>query len=107
MKPCGVVPPELAHRLVGDPVDVITGACTDDVRDAIVASESPMEWRRFHSSARTDEERGLGPGWRHSFDHRLLFGVDGLRYEAPSGTSIKFPFLEAGGRAANRGYVLT
>ncbi|WP_394845902.1 DUF6531 domain-containing protein [Pendulispora brunnea] len=97
--------PELAHRLVGDPVDVVTGACFDSIRDAIVDSPTPMEWRRYHDSRRT-EDRGLGPGWRHSFDHRLVFDLDGIRYEAPSGTEVKFPFFGETNQLAERGYTL-
>jgi RHS repeat-associated protein len=103
---CGSILPDVAPRTVGDPVDVITGAVTDSVRDLVIAGPFRLEWRRSYSTARL-RDRGLGLGWTHTFDHQLRFDLDGLLYVAPGGGSTKFPFLDSETRrGARRGYVL-
>jgi hypothetical protein len=67
--------------LVGDPIDVVTGANVDGARDFVLADPTTVRFVRNHSSAWCKEDRGLGPGFRHSYDHRLVVDLDGLRYE--------------------------
>src|SRR5687768_18006919 len=78
--------------LVGDPVDVITGAQFDVALDVEIAWPFPFEWRRFYNTSRVDEYLPLGWGHTHSYDHRLQFDVDGLLYIDPSGGRHGFPF---------------
>jgi RHS repeat-associated protein len=94
-------------RLVGDPVDVVTGAVVDQVRDFAVDGREPLRWGRFYSSRQAGVDRSVGRGWTHSWDHQLRIDLDGVAYVAPIGTTIKFPFLDGENRrAAKRGYVL-
>lgn len=100
--------PALAERLVGDPIDAVTGAFFDDVQDFIVAGAFPIAWRRTYSTERIGEERGLGRGYTHSFDHRLKLDLDGIRYTPPLGSTVGFPAFHGGEtRLARLGYVLT
>jgi RHS repeat-associated protein len=103
------LPPNLAARFVGDPIDAVTGAFFDDVQDFIVASdELPIAWRRTYSTERIAEDRGLGRGHSHAFDHRLKLDLDGIRYTSPLGETVHFPSFHAGiNRVARSGHVLT
>ncbi len=64
-----ILPPEYQH-LVGDPVDVATGA----VVTWQVDDESPrfgLRFERRYDSHRSDRESALGWGWSHNFDQAL------------------------------------
>lgn len=81
---------DLRLRLVGDPIDVVTGAVVERTRDALIPARVPLEWYRYYSSASTR----LGPlGWahRHHYECELRHDVDGLTYVAPDGSEISFP----------------
>jgi len=75
-------------RLVGDPVDVITGEMTDLHPDFRKQSPIPFDWLRYYSSARSNICGTVGRGFTHSFEHRLIKDLDGLRYEAPDGSVV-------------------
>jgi RHS repeat-associated protein len=95
-------------RWVGDPVDVVTGAQTDRALDFRLRGAFDVLFYRHYDSRRCAEDGGLGPGFRHGFDHRLHFDVDGIRYEAPDGTEASFGFVtQAGWRQAAIGFYLT
>ena len=79
---------ELPGRYVGDPIDVVTGAFVDDVRDFRVEGEFPIVFRRTYSSERVAEDIGLGRGHSHSFEHRLRLDLDGLRYTSSLGVIV-------------------
>jgi YD repeat-containing protein len=98
----------VAARTVGDPIDAITGAFFDSVQDFCIASDVPILWWRAYSSERVAEDRGLGRGHSHYFDHRLKFDLDGIRYTSPQGVTVDFPAFDAGvTRVARAGYVLS
>jgi len=64
-----ILPPEYQH-LVGDPVDVATGA----VVTWQVDDESPrfgLRFERRYDSHRSDRESVLGWGWAHNYDQTL------------------------------------
>jgi RHS repeat-associated protein len=95
-------------RWVGDPVDVVTGAMTDETVDFRLVGPFDIVFRRSYSSARHREDRGLGPGHRHGFDEELVFDLDGIRYDDFRGESETFPFLFRDGESASsRGTTLT
>ncbi|MFM2415393.1 MAG: hypothetical protein RL385_116, partial [Pseudomonadota bacterium] len=95
-------------RLVGDPVDVVTGANVDRALDFRLDSTPAIQFFRYATSARNKEDAGLGYGHRHVFDVRLLFDVDGMRLELPDGQVATFPFLlEEGAEAAAAGVRIT
>ncbi|WP_394831116.1 DUF6531 domain-containing protein [Pendulispora rubella] len=99
---------EDAARFVGDPVDVITGAITDSTFDFRLEAPFPFEFVRHYSSANHAENRGLGWGHRHDFDHELRFTYNNtVGYVAADGRRISFPMLGADGtRVARYGYQL-
>ena len=106
MKTCPLTP-EVAARSVGDPIDAITGVFFDSVQDFSVAGALPILWRRTYSTARIAEDRGLGRGHSHFFDHRLKVDLDGIRYTSPQDVIVDFPAFHAGvSRVARTGYVL-
>jgi RHS repeat-associated protein len=94
-------------RLVGDPIDVITGASSDRALDFELRGPPPLRFFRHYDSRRAGEDRGMGPGHRHTLDERLLVDVDGLRHEAPDGQVREFPFLEVGQRLLVAGCLLS
>jgi RHS repeat-associated protein len=94
-------------RLVGDPVDVVTGVQTDASFDFRLPGTIPVAWNRFYSSARHLERLPLGLGHTHQYDHRLTLDLDGASYRGPSGEVVGFPDVEIGGRFAKGGLVLS
>jgi hypothetical protein len=99
---------EAYPRFVGDPVDVVTGAMTDETADFRLDGPLPLVFRRAYSSARASVDRGLGWGHRHGFDEELVFDLDGMRFVDFRGGEETFPFLFRDGESrASRGYVLT
>ncbi len=91
-----------SHRLVGDPVDVVTGANTDVTLDFQLAGPIPLYWQRYYNSGRNDRLRPLGWGHTHRYDHRLQFNKDGITYTDPSGALTFFDPLPADGDSENR-----
>jgi len=91
-----------AHRLVGDPVDVVTGASTDVQLDFKLDGSLPILWRRYYSSARSAERLALGWGHTHEYDRTLRFDLDGMRYVQPSGAAVPFPALGRDGETLAR-----
>ena len=94
------------RRLVGDPIDVVTGANTDVTWDFELPGPIPLRWRRYYNSAQNTVLRPLGWGHSHEFDRTLVKDLDGLSYIGPSGEPIGFPPLEDGDAEARNGYLL-
>jgi YD repeat-containing protein len=94
-------------RFVGDPIDVVTGANTDDPADLIQRGPILFQWVRYYSSARSTTHCSLGWGQSHDFDRVLHRDLDGLRYEDPFGAAVGFPDLAIGASAAAAGMLLT
>lgn len=96
-----------APELVGDPVDVVTGAVVDEMWDFVF--EGPrrgalrVEWWRAYDSRWFEDDRGLGPGFRHSYEHWLVFDLDGVTYRHPRGWETHFPHLAYDGHLERRG----
>ena len=87
-----------ASRLVGDPVDVITGAVIDqDTELRLPGARTPLDWVRYYDSRHAAADRGIGRGFRHELDHELRLDVDGLTYSDPRGNEVGFPFLTIDG----------
>lgn len=93
-------------RLVGDPVDVVTGTQTDFAYDFVLPGPLPIYWNRYYSSERRHEPLPLGFGHTHEFDHLLTLDLDGLTYRGPEGSLISFPEVEIGGTSARSGHVV-
>ncbi len=93
-----------ARHLVGDPVDVVSGANVDRALDFTFDGPMPVRFFRFYDSRWHREDRGLGPGHRHGFEHWLVFDLDGVTYRRPDGTECHFRhFAYDGERQANGG----
>jgi YD repeat-containing protein len=94
------------RRLVGDPVDVVSGANTDITFDFRLRGPLPLYWRRYYNSARNTVACPLGWGHTHDFDQTLTYDLDGLHYTDPSGSETPFPPLTVGEQAATAGFLL-
>ena len=88
------------YRLVGDPIDVVTGANIDEALDLKLVGPINLEWWRHYNSAHCDQFGPLGWGHRHDFQRSLEFDIDGILYSDASGGSVTFPFLEDDGDTA-------
>ena len=86
-------------RLVGDPVDVVTGRVTERTRCFRLIGPLFLEWDRHYDSGLNALTRGFGSGGAHSYDHRLSFDADGLVLEEPVGQLTGFPPLLGDGAA--------
>ena len=94
-------------RLVGHPVDVVSGANLDWNRDFQLDGPLPLDWIRYYDSSKNRHLGALGWGHTHEYDRRLEFDADGLRYAFPVGQTVGFPPLTAdGAETAQQGLVL-
>ena len=90
--------------MVGDPVDVVTGAQTFFETDFRLRGEHiPISWTRHYDNRRNLVDRGVGHGFRLSFDVELRYDLDGLTFVNGQGEVIEFPFLTADGERLLRG----
>ncbi len=95
-------------RLVGDPVDTLSGAVVEHQRDFRLAGHLPLQWWRHYNSSKVNRKFALGWGQTHDFDCCLRFDQDGMHYEAPLGDVTYFPPLLADGHSvAWQGMTLT
>src|ERR1700728_5332265 len=95
---CSLINSEEAYTLVGDPVNVITGANLDSALDFQLPGAIRIQWVRHYDSGQCRKRYSLGWGHTHGFDRRLIFDTDGLRYVGPLGTAIGFPPLTTDGQ---------
>jgi YD repeat-containing protein len=95
------------YRLVGDPVDVVTGANLEEKNDFQLPGPIPFVWTRHYSSDHHGWQRALGWGHTHEYDAFLKFDLDGMQYVGPTGETTYFAFLETDGDEVRRaGYRL-
>ena len=95
------------HRLVGDPVDTLTGAVFDRMLDFRLTGPLELWWYRHYDSSQNRRQFAVGWGQTHDFDRTLSFERDKLRYEAPVGRVFEFPQLEKdGAEIARQGFRL-
>lgn len=93
--------------LVGDPVDVVTGANIDSATDMQLPGAVPILWRRYYHSGRLADMTSLGSGHRHHYDRQLIYDLDGISYINERGDRIAFDVPEQDGLSiAIAGYVL-
>jgi RHS repeat-associated protein len=93
-------------RLVGDPVDVVTGTNVDFTLEFRLHGPLPLLWGRCYDSARNILACPLGWGQTHDYDRTLTNDLEGLRYFDPLAGEVAFPPLEVGQRAPNAGMLL-
>jgi len=105
---CNLKPYHNILSLVGDPVDVITGANLDRQPDLELPGSLPFQWYRYYDSSQSQRHSVLGWGHIHHYDHRLLFDLDGFSYTKPSGEAFYFPALTGDGDSvAQTGVILS
>jgi RHS repeat-associated protein len=94
-------------RLVGDPVDVVTGANTERTLDFRLTGPLEFKWLRCYDSSKAALPLALGFGHTHHYDRQLRFDVDGISYLGPVGWRVGFPpLLENGAEFGKSGLVL-
>ncbi|MGB8294210.1 MAG: RHS repeat-associated core domain-containing protein [Polyangia bacterium] len=102
-KNCTPVSWQQGLRLVGDPVDVVTGAQTFNETDfRLQGKHIPLAWIRQYDSRRPGVDRGVGPGFWLWFDQELRFDLDGLTFVNGRGEEIGYPFLSKDGERVMR-----
>ncbi len=84
----------MPSHLVGDPVDVVTGASTDGTLDVMLTGPIRFEWWRYYSSAWNERTGSMGRSHRHGYERSLQLDLDGVRYTGPEGESVAFAFSE-------------
>jgi RHS repeat-associated protein len=95
------------HRLVGDPVDTLTGAVFDRKLEFRLTGPLELWWYRHYDSSCNQRRVALGWGHSHDFDRVLRFDGEGITYEAPVGRLFAFPRLKRDGdEIAGQGYRL-
>lgn len=98
-----ILPPEYQH-LVGDPVDVATGAVvTWQVDDE--SHRFGLRFERRYDSHRSDRESVLGWGWAHNFDQTLWL-EPGRVVLRDSGREIEFDTFDLLDQVTRAGDVL-
>lgn len=94
-------------NLVGDPIDVVSGANVERTMDFRLAGPLSFEWYRHYDSRRAQESFALGRGQTHSYDHRLVVDLDGLQYLQPLARGIVLPLPDRdGGESRAQRFVL-
>ena len=90
-----------APHLVGDPVDTLTGAVTDQKLEFRLVGPLELAWMRHYDSSQHQRSFALGWGHTHGYDRRLRFegGLEAgqLVYEGVLGERVEFPLLRADG----------
>ncbi len=89
------------QTVVGDPIDVVTGASLDTQTDFALAGPLPIRWHRNYDSGKAAMPGSLGWGQFHEFDRRLVFDLDGMRYVGPTGDVVGFPYLDRDGQSSS------
>jgi len=89
-------------RFVGDPVDTLTGAVTEQTLDFRLTGPLEFWWVRHYSSEHCHSRFALGWGHAHDFERHLRFDVDGFVYRGPLGREVAFPSLKRNGDECGR-----
>jgi len=91
--------------LVGDPVDVATGAVVTEALD-FAAIAPRVEFRRHYASNRCDRDGPLGFGWGHSYDCAIWLEPGRVVLREDDGREVEFDALALPGGVARAGDVL-
>jgi RHS repeat-associated protein len=89
-------------RLVGDPVDTLTGAVIDRMLDFRLTGPIELRWWRHYDSSLNQTAFALGWGHTHQYDCALRADDRSLTLEEPIGRSLGFPRLAADGERITR-----
>jgi RHS repeat-associated protein len=84
-------------RLVGDPVDTLTGAVVDRMLDFRLTGPIELRWTRHYDSSQSHRTFSVGNGCAHEYDRSLSIDAEGMLYEEPIGRIFRFPPLVSDG----------
>src|SRR5262245_57582321 len=75
-----------------EPIDVVTGANVDDFIDFTLPAPR-FVWRRWYNSQQQEQAGPLGRGFRHEYQHELIYdrSKSQYTYTDPEGNSVPFP----------------
>lgn len=94
-------------RLVGDPVDTLTGAVIDEMLDFRLTGPIELRWKRHYSSLLADQSFGVGRGCGHEYERTLVLEDTGLVFEEAVRRRLRFPRLVRDGtECAFHGFTL-
>ncbi|MCL2578165.1 MAG: PKD domain-containing protein [Defluviitaleaceae bacterium] len=79
----------LIETCVEDPVDLVNGNLTWEYTDFELHGAQNLTFTRYYNSL-CEGTTSAGRAWRHSFDYRLVIGVDGARVTLPNGRIYYF-----------------
>jgi RHS repeat-associated protein len=85
-----------------DPISTVTGEELLELTDARLPGPLPFEFKRVYRSASSDRCLDMGYGWRHSLNHSLVFGEDGIVWHDHEGKKTVLPLLEATPAGTNK-----
>ena len=80
-------------RLVGDPVDTLTGAVVDRMPDFRLTGPIELRWVRHYDSSEAHRMLSAGRGSAHEYDRSLARDAHGLLFEEPLRRKLRFPAL--------------
>ncbi len=84
-------------RLVGDPVDTLTGAVVDRMPDFRLTGPIELRWVRHYDSSQAHRVLSAGRGSAHEYDRSLTRDAQGLMFEEPLRRKLRFPALQSDG----------
>lgn len=88
------------------PVDVITGACVDQLLDYAAPGAGGFRWQRWYDSSERDRVGPMGRGWRHLWEMQLERTATGFRFTDETGAVVEFAAPSRDRPSAAGGYVL-
>jgi len=80
-------------RLVGDPVDTLSGAVVDRMLDFRLTGPIELRWYRHYDSSQNHRSFGLGNGCAHEYERALRFDEQGIAFDEGVGRTSSFPYL--------------
>ncbi len=87
-------------RLVGDPVDTLTGAVVDHMQDFRLTGPLELRWARYYDSGEVHRSLSVGRGCAHEYERWLIRDEHGLLFEEPIRRTLRFPALGADGASS-------
>src|SRR6476660_6223657 len=95
-----------AARVVGDPIDVVTGAVLERTLEFRLPGDIPIELYRMFDSSRVSQRFALGWGCGHSLERSLIYDLDGITYTGPLRQRVLFSIPEVDGQTVVSGGLL-
>ncbi len=87
--PGSIVTDYQPNSTIGNPIDVMSGNKYQGELD-VLAFDSRLMFKRHYNSLNVRHNRGLGQGWRHSYDVELSYQGQELLITQSDGRAIRF-----------------